>query len=351
MTVMPRRRHRAVVAVLAGLTLVSCGAGDKPASTPSAAGQGGDMLVLYSALAAERMSLLAERYREETGVLVNYMVESDEVLIDKLVTKEHRPGADVLLISGASHLAQAVDADVLRPVASPTLESALSENRKDPDAYWFSVGHRAEGIVYDERTVRQENLSGYAGLADAQWKGQLCLQRGASERSRSIVAALVATLGERDAELVVRGWRANLATSVFDDQQDLLQAIEDEECALGIVGSDQFATFVTQGRSSHTRWHFPAAEDGGALLELIAAGVSRHANNAALATRFVEWLVSPDGQAALHEGGTDYPLEGVAAIPPPLDAWPAFTPSPISASRMGYLHNEAKMLIERARYR
>lgn len=349
MFLMPGRSGIACCMLLASVVLTSCG--DRPEAPPAAAASGGDMLVLYTALPAERMSRLAERYLEDTGVLVNYMVESDDVLIDKLVRKEHRPGADVLLVSGASHLADAVDADVLRPVNSETLANAVAEPSRDPDGYWFGVGQRAEVLVYDPRRVQAESLGGYAGLADNKWQGQLCLQRGSSERMRSMVAALIAASGEREAELVVRGWRANLATSVFDDQQDLLQAIEDGTCAVGIVGSDQFAEFAQRGGAVNSRVHFPSADDGGTLQETIAAGVARHANDAGLATGFVEWLVSADGQAALHDGGTDYPLAGVAELSAPLDSWPDYSPSPISASRAGYLRNEAQLLIERARYR
>lgn len=347
MSLMPGRSGITCVMLLASFILTSCG--DRPAEPPAAAGNGGDMLVLYTALPAERMSRLAERYLEDTGVLVNYMVESDDVLIDKLVRKEHRPGADVLLISGASHLADAVDTDVLRPISAQPLENAVAETLRDPDGYWFGVGHRAEVLAYDARSVQAESLGGYAGLAGDEWRGRLCLQRGSSERMRSIVAALIASMGERDAELVVRGWRANLATSVFDDQQELLQAIEDGTCAVGIVGSDQVAGLVQRGAAANTRVHFPPADAGGTLQETIAAGVARHANDAALATAFVEWLVSADGQAALHEGGTDYPLAG--NMPAPLDAWPDYSPSPVDAARAGYLRNEAQLLIERARYR
>ena len=335
-------------AVLAGVCLASCGENSTPPANTAAVAE--PMLVLYAALPAERIARVATRYREETGVLVNYMLETDETLIDKLIRKEHRPGADVLLISGAGHLAQAVDSDVLRPVSSAVLTESLADTMRDPDGYWFGLGHRAELIVYDRRQVAAGSLGSYADLADETWRGKLCLHRGARERSRSLVAALIATLGERDAELVVRGWRANLATGVFDEQRELLLAIESGDCVVGIVSSDEVGFLANDGQIENTGHHFPSATAGGTLQQVIAAGVSRHANDAELATRFVEWLASPDGQAVLHEDGTDYPLAG-GRLPPPLDTWPDYSPSPITASRSGFLHRDAQRLIERARYR
>ena len=213
------------------------------------------------------------------------------------------------------------------------------------------MGVRAELVVYDQRSVDAADLGAYAELGEEHWRGKLCLQRGASERSRSLIAALIAERGERDAELAVRGWRANLAASVFDEQRDLLLAVESGECAVAIASSDEVAAFVGEGLAEHLRWHFPPPAAGGALQHITAAGVARHANNAELATRFVEWLASPGGQRALHAGGKDYPVNPDVQLPSPLDAWPSYSASPVGASRVAYLDQDAVRLAQRARYR
>ena len=306
---------------------------------------------MYASLPAERAAVVAKAYRDATGVLVNYMIDTDSVLIDKLVRKEHIPGADVLLVSGGGHLAQALDGDVLRPVTSISSANSIDASLRDPDGYWFGVGVRTELIVYDQRSVDGADLSGYAELGADDWRGKLCLQRGASERSRSLIAALIAERGERDAELAVRGWRANLATSVFDEQRDLLLALESGQCAVAIAGSDEVAAFISEGLADNVGLHFPPAAAGGTLQHVTAAGVARHANNAALATEFVEWLLSPDGQRVLHESGSDYPVTPDLELPSPLDVWPRYSASPVGASRVAYLYPDAARLAERARYR
>lgn len=342
------RRNARTLAVIASLLGMSCSqeAGPPPATTSKA-----PMLVLYASMPAERIANIASAYADSAGIIVNYMVDSDEVLIDKLIRKEHLPGADVLMIAGAGHLAQAVDSDVLRPIASARLKETVSESLRDPDGYWFGVGVRAELIVYDHRRVEAPTLGGYADLATGIWHGKLCLQRSVNERSRSLVAALIAEHGERQAEIIVRGWRANLATSVFDSQRDLLLAIESGACAIGVVSSDEVARFISEGLVQNLRFHFPSADDGGTQLRLTAAGVARHANDAAMATEFVEWLASPSGQRALHAGSSEYPANPDVAPISPIDSWPRYSASPIGASRSGFLYQDAILLVQRARYR
>lgn len=329
------------------LMLISCGQ-DSP---PPVVNDSRPMLVLYASLPAERIANVAKAYADTSGVLVNYMLDSDEVLIEKLERKEHIPGADVLLLSGGGHLATAVDSDVLRPIASAPFGESVDATLRDPDGYWFGVGVRAEIIVYDRRSVDAESLGGYADLAGDGWRTKLCLQRSVSERSRSLIAALIAERGERGAELLVRGWRANLATSVFDEQRDMLLAVESGDCAVAIAGSDEVASFVTEGLADNLGIHFPPAAAGGTLQHVTAVGVARHANDATLATEFVGWLLSPAGQRVLHAAGSDYPANSEVDAPAPLDSWPLYSVSPVAASRSGHLYQDAILLAQRARYR
>lgn len=330
------------------VTLAACGRDAEPpaASDPEHAAK----LVLYTSLPDDRAAAVADAYGDATGVIVNVMTDSDAMLIDKLVRKEHYPGADVLLISGTGHLAMATDSDVLRPIDGPAFD-AVPDAYRDPDGFWFGVGVRAELIVYDRRAVDAASLGGYASLADDGWRGRLCLRPGASERSRALVAALIAALGEREAELVVRGWRANLAQSLFDAERDLLFAIESGECAVGIAGSDEVARFLADGLADNLRYRFPTDDDVGTQIGLTAAGVARHANDPALAARFVEWLVSLEGQTTLQIGSFDYPVLGQLAPATPLDGWPSYSRSSMSPSRIGYRFQDATLLVERARYR
>ena len=332
------------IAMCCGL-LGSCGQESAPPDT------GQERLILYTSLAEDRAIAIVRAYPEATGVVINHLLESDDVLIEKMVTKEHYPGADLLLISGAGALARAVDSDVLRPIRSEALDRDLAAHYRDPDGYWFAVGARAEMIVVDRRVVDAAAVTGYAALGDPLWAGRLCLQRGTVARNRSLVAAMIAALGERDAELAVRGWRGNLATSVFDEQRDLLAAIEDGDCAIGIAGSDAVARFVADGSGENLGFVFPDSGAGGTQLDLTAVGVSRHANDPDGATRFIEWLVSPAGQQVLRDTDFDFAVDDVTSPQSPLDGWPDFDVSPMGVSRTGYLHPEATRLIERARYR
>ena len=331
-----------VLVAVACLTVASCSPDKAASDATSAAVQ---PLILYSSLPEERVRVITAAYTEASGVAMHYMLDSPAVLIDKLVTKAHRPTADVLLIADVGQLAVAVEADVLRPTRAASIEANIPVALRDPDNYWFGLSLRAITIAYDTRSVDPAKLGGYASLGDEEWFGRICLLSSKAESSQMLVAFLIAVLGDRNAELVVRQWRKNLVRPVFSNGRDLLLAIEAGVCEVGIVGSDAVAEFAADPRVGHVASYWPSTADGGVVLNLTGAGVTRHASNPQRAVAFLEWLAAPDGQRILNSSGRDYPAN------PRLDAWPEFDISPVDSARLGYLLPDVLRLVERARYR
>ena len=59
-----------------------------------------------------------------------------------------------------------------------TRKSVASRSRRwrDPDNRWFGLSVRARTLVYSTERVQPSALSSYEALADAEWKGRLCLR-------------------------------------------------------------------------------------------------------------------------------------------------------------------------------
>ena len=114
--VVPRR-------ALAGLfVLAAVTACEQPAQTEAVTAES-PRLVLYTSLTEERAADLVSAYPQASGVTIHHMLGSPDDLIRKMATKEHHPGPDVLLISGAGAIARAAEEDVLRPLRLPALDT------------------------------------------------------------------------------------------------------------------------------------------------------------------------------------------------------------------------------------
>ncbi|MDX1517081.1 MAG: hypothetical protein R3288_09595, partial [Woeseiaceae bacterium] len=148
-----------------------------------------------------------------------------------------------------------------------------------------AVDVRVAAIAFSADPGAAERDAGFASLADARYRGRLCLASSAQPINRAVIAALIEDIGVRPAEIAVRGWMANLALPVFADEAELRAALAEERCEVGIVSVPGSA-----GASSTTLIPAPVVAD------VQAAGVARHAREPEAALRLIEWLAT--GRAA-----------------------------------------------------
>lgn len=329
------------------LLLLTAGCGDSAGPDSS----GARPVVVYSARAEQLIKPIFDAYTAETGIPVRYVTDSEQPLIQKLKAEGESGSADLLLTVDAGNLWYAADQDVLRPTLSDVLEKNIPAHLRDPENFWFAMSVRARTIVYDSRVVDPAELTGYAGLADEKWRGKLCLRTSAKVYNQSLVAALIAQKGERDAELVVRGWVKNLATDVFSNDTKLIEAIEAGQCQVGIVNTYYFGRLQRENPDIPVAIFWPPAGDGGVHVNISGAGVTRHAKNPDGARALLEWMTGERAQRLLGGDNLEYPANPDVPPHPLVAAWGEFAPSPMNVAQAGAYQADAVKLMDRAGYR
>lgn len=278
-------RTAAHLLVLAAAVLGACG---REPEAPQA-GPRPEPIVIYAAHGSSTYppELLAN-FTRETGIRVTVRNGTPAEIVANVIADRGSPPADVLLTSDVVGIARAADEGALRPLRGGSLVEILAERvppqLRDPDGFWVAARVRIAAIAYDSRVVDPVDLEGYAGLADERFRGRLCLSSATLPVNRTLIAMLIDELGVRPAEIVVRGWVANLALPVFDNESELLAAIEDGRCQLGIASMPAAAGSAGGGA---VRWFEPQP----AYADIDGLGIARHAREPDAAMRLVEWLL------------------------------------------------------------
>lgn len=337
----------ASVGVLSGLA--ACGGDDTPPGTNDA--QPPQPVVVYSARAEQLIKPIFDAYTAETGVPIQYTTDSEQPLIQKLLAEGQTTPADLLLTVDAGNLWYAAEQGALRPTYSDVLAANIPEHLRDPDDQWFGLSVRARAIVYDTRSVTADELTDYAGLADEKWRGKLCLRTSEKVYNQSLVAMLIAELGEQTTERIVRGWVANLATDVFSNDTQLLEAIAAGQCAVGVVNTYYFGRLQKDNPAIPVGVFWPSAETGGVHVNVSGAGVTRHADNAEGAQALLIWMSSSAAQNLFGGDNMEYPANQAVAPHPLVAAWGPFDASPLNVAQAGIYQADAVRLMDRAGYR
>jgi iron(III) transport system substrate-binding protein len=311
----------------------------------------GEPLVVYTARKYQLVDQLFQEYGRERGIEVKFVTDDGAPLIARLRAEGANSPADLLITVDAGDLWRATEAGLLQPTQSPMLEAAIPSHLRDPEGHWFGLAVRARTNAYSTGRVKPAELSTYAALADARWKGRLCLRSGKHAYNQSLVAMMIGDLGEAATERVVRGWIANLAAEPFSNDTLMLKAIAAGQCDVAITNSYYL------GRLLHETPGFPVqifwADQGGrgTHVNISGGGVTRYAKNRAEAIRFLEWLASPDIQRRFAAVNFEFPANAGVEPLPTVAAWGKFEPNQVNVGTIGRTQPAAVKLMDRAGWR
>lgn len=310
-----------------------------------------DEVVVYSARNEQLIKPLFDAYTKETGTKIKFITDKESALLERLKAEGARTPADVLITVDAGNLWLAAKEGVLAKTKSKTLEANVPAHLRDPDGYWFGLSIRARTLVYSTNKVKPAELSTYEDLADPKWKGRLCLRTSKKVYNQSLVAMMIARLGEQKTEEIVRGWVANLATDVFPDDTKEMEAIAAGQCDVGIVNTYYYGRLMKKKPELSLALFWPNQQDRGVHVNVSGAGITAHAKHRAAAVKLLEWLSSEKAQNLYADVDMEYPVNPKVKPVPAVAAWGAFKQDTINVAEAGKRQAEAVKLMDRAGYK
>jgi iron(III) transport system substrate-binding protein len=296
-------------------------------------------VVVYSARNEQLIKPLFDRYTEKTGVTVRYITDKAGPLLQRLEAEGRRTPADMLITVDAGNLWHAAENGVLAEINSPILEANVPPNLRDPQGRWFGLSERARTLVYSTERVQPQDLSTYEDLADPKWRGRLCLRTSKKVYNQSLVATLIARLGEERAEQIVRGWVENLAVAPFSNDTKAMQAVAAGQCDVTIVNTYYFGRLQKQQPDTKLGIFWPNQDSSGVHINVSGAGVTRYAKH-------------PEAAQADFAGlNMEYPVNPKVTPDATVSAWGQFKADTLNVNEAGRLQSAAIRLMDRAGYR
>lgn len=317
----------------------------------SAATQAATELVVYSARNEQLIKPLFDAYTQATGTKIQFVTDKEGPLLQRLKSEGSNTHADVLITVDAGNLWQAAQENLLDSVDSPTLNKAIPAHLRDANNRWFGLSVRARTIVFNSKRIKADQLSTYENLADPKWQGHVCLRTSKKVYNQSLVAMLIAQHGEQKAEDIVRGWVKNLATDVFADDTQVMNAIAAGQCDVGIVNSYYYGRLLQKEPTLPLQLFWPNQNSSGVHVNVSGAGVTKQSKHRAEAVRFIEWLASEPAQRLFADLNLEYPANPAVKPDPAVAAWGSFKQNQINVAQAGELQAAAVKLMDRAGYK
>lgn len=310
-----------------------------------------DQVVVYSARIEQLIKPMFDAFTQETGIKVKYTTDNEGALLARLQAEGKNTPADILITADAGNLWAAAQAGLLKPVKSEILESNIPVHLRDPANEWFGLSIRARTLIYNTRKVKLSELSTYEDLADPKWKNRLCLRTSKKVYNQSLVAMMIAEHGEAEAEKIVRGWVANLATDPLSDDTRALEFVAAGKCDVTLVNTYYFGRLMKKEPDLPLAVFWPNQNNSGVHVNISGAGITRYGRNEQAAVKLLEFLSSDKAQNLFADVNMEYPANPRIEADAFVAAWGSFKQNPMNLVRAGELQTTAVKLMDRAGYR
>ena len=310
-----------------------------------------DQVVVYSARIEQLIKPMFDAFTQETGIKVKYTTDNEGALLARLQAEGKNTPADILITADAGNLWAAAQAGLLKPVKSEILESNIPAHLRDPANEWFGLSIRARTLIYNTRKVKLSELSTYEDLADPKWKNRLCLRTSKKVYNQSLVAMMIAEHGEAEAEKIVRGWVANLATDPLSDDTRALEFVAAGKCDVTLVNTYYFGRLMKKEPDLPLAVFWPNQNNSGVHVNISGAGITRYGRNEQAAVKLLEFLSSDKAQNLFADVNMEYPANPRIEADAFVAAWGSFKQNPMNLVRAGELQTTAVKLMDRAGYR
>jgi len=306
---------------------------------------------LYTTREPGLMKPLMDGFTKTTGIKVNSIFVKDG-LTERVAAEGAQSPADVLMTVDIGNLIDLVEKGLAQPVQSPVLEQAVPANLRGQNNQWFTLSTRAR-VLYAAKDLKLTSFT-YEDLADPKWKGRICIRSGQHPYNTAMVAAFLAKHGEAQTEAWLRGIKANLARKATGGDRDVARDIIGGICDIGI-GNSYYVGLMRSGSggADQKKWGdgidvvLPTFAGGGTLVNISGAAIARHAPNRAAAQRFLEYLVSDDGQKIYAEMNYEHPVKAGAPIHPIMAALGQLKVDPLPLTEVARLRAAASKLVDK----
>jgi iron(III) transport system substrate-binding protein len=347
------------LAVVLGVAALGAAAGGcaREGGGHTDAGTGSGVVNVYSHRHYDIDQQLFARFTEETGIRVNVVTGSADELITRLQTEGASSPADLLITVDAGRLHRARERGLLQPVQSAVLEQNVPARFRDPQGHWYGLTVRARVLVYARHRVQPDEIATYESLATPEWRGRVLVRSSENVYNQSLLASMIAQVGEPAALQWAEGIARNLARSPSGGDTDQVKAVAAGVGDVAISNTYYVAKLAASDDPQEQRVYqqigvvFPNQGDRGTHINVSGAGVTAHAPNRDNAVRLIEFLVGDEAQRLYAEGNQEYPVRAGVPVSAVLQSWGEYRAEEIDLVRLGELNSQAVMLSDRARWR
>ncbi|MEK3881993.1 ABC transporter substrate-binding protein [Paenibacillus sp. PL2-23] len=286
--------------------LAACGAGSNNGES-----SGSNKLVIYTPNSEAMLNALIPSFEKQTGITVELVSAGSGELIKRIQSEKANPYADVLF--GGAYALYRDNADLFEEYISPN-DKDLMEGHQNKWGVMTPVVSDGSVLLVNTNLAGDLEINGYEDLLNPALKGKIAMADPANSSSAfaQLTNMLKAIGGDYTSDA---GWDyvakllENIDGKIAGSSSKAHKSVADGEYVVALTYEDPAVSYVKDG--APVKVVFP--KEGAVFLDA-GAGLVKGSANQENAKKFIDYLISKEGQDALGQQTTNRPLRANAAI-------------------------------------
>lgn len=310
--------------ILATGAMVACGGTSVPGSSPAASEPDvvSAPLTIYSGRSESLIQPILDQFMAATGIDVEVRYGSTAEMAGVLLEEGANSPADIFYAQDPGGLAAVQAAGLFQPLPNALL-SSIPDRFRSGDGTWTGISGRARVITYNTEAITDPATQLPADIYDfiaPEWANRLGWAP-TNASFQAMVTAMRHEWGEEKTRTWLEGIQANHPLT-FESNTPIVEAVGAGEIDAGFVNHYYLHRFLAeQGESFPARNYFLPGGGPGSLIMVSGAGILNTSDQVENAQKFIEFLLSAEGQQYFAAETFEYPVNeaGVtlpASLPP-----------------------------------
>lgn len=252
-----------------------------------------DRLTVYTSHKQEVYEPIITEFENRTGIWVTVETGGTNELLERIASETGSPVCDIMFGGGVDSLESYKG--YFSPYQSPE-EADIDPAFLSEDHMWAPFSILPTVIIYNQKLVPAHTVTGWRDLIDPRWKGKIAFADPSASGSSYTALATLCQIIPKDTESVLRQFAKNLGGSQFGGSGDVVKAVADGTCFLGITLEETAMKRIAEGydiKLLYPAEGTSAVPDGSALIK-----GAPHEDNAKL---FLDFVLSRGAQERLAQ--------------------------------------------------
>ena len=297
-------------------------------------------ITLYNGQHEQTADALVNAFEKATGIMVNIRSDDEDTLADQIVTEGSHSPADVFYTENSPPLESLQAKGLLAKVDSATL-SRTPAKYNSPTGDWVGVSARVSVLIYNPSLISASKLPTHVSqLAEPKYKGKLALAPQETD-FQPIVTSYLRAYGTSATLTWLKALYANASGHIYPDNETIADEVNRGAVAFGIVNQYYWYRMQAEVGSGnvHSKITHFAAGDPGYVVDVSGAAVLKSSTHQAAAQKFLEFLVSKQGQSIIADPSKsisfEYPIASGVTTEAPETPFSQLQPYPMTIADLG----------------